>query len=107
MLSLVDWDSVTKLRMAMQHTTGSWKCWGKFFPGNQKAVKDVPKENKNYTKRFWKRNKTSNERYKIYQTLFETLKKKSKKSYYSNLTDKYKHYMKTTWDVMKEIIGKS
>ena len=53
-----------------------------------------------------KRNKTSEERYNIYKTLFETLKKKSKKSYYSNLIDKYKKYIKKTWD-MKKIIGKS
>ena len=38
--------------------------------------------------------------------LFETLKNKSKKSYYSNLIEKYKNYTKKTWD-MKEIIGKS
>ena len=38
--------------------------------------------------------------------LFETLKKKSKKSYYSNLIEKYKNYTKKTWN-MKEIIGKS
>ena len=32
-----------------------------------------------------KRNKTSEERYMTYKSLFKTLKKKSKKSYYSNL----------------------
>ena len=37
-----------------------------------------------------KRNKISEERYKIYKTLFEKLKKKSKKFYSSNLIDKYK-----------------
>ena len=42
----------------------------------------------------------------IYETLFETLKKKSKKSYNSNLINKYKDSIKKTWD-MKEIIGKS
>ena len=42
------------------------------------------------------RNKINAERYTIYKTLFETLKKKSKKSYHLNLTDKYKHYVKKT-----------
>ena len=32
----------------------------------------------------------------IYKILFETLKKKSKKSYYLNLTDKFKNYIKKT-----------
>ena len=35
------------------------------------------------------------------------MKKKSKKSYYSDLTDKYKNYVKKTWNLMKEIIRKS
>ena len=51
-----------------------------------------------------KRYKINAERCTIYKTLFETLKKKSKKSCYLNLTDKYKSYIKKTQDVMKEII---
>ena len=43
--------------------------------------------------------------YKQYKTLFESLKKKSKKNYYSDLIDSYKYNIKKTWDVMKEIIG--
>ena len=54
-----------------------------------------------------KRNKINAEIYTIYKILFETLKKKSKKSYHLNLNDKYKHYVKKTQDVIKEIIGKS
>ena len=53
----------------------------------------MPKENKNYTKRFCKINA---ERCTIYETLLETLKKKFKKSYYLNLTDKCKNYIKKT-----------
>ena len=59
-----------------------------------------------YEKFLKKNNKTSEERYKTYKTLFKTLKKKSKKSYYSNLIDKYKNNIKKTWNVMKEVIGK-
>ena len=43
--------------------------------------------------------------YKQYKTLFESLKKKSKKNYYSDFIDSYKYNIKKTWDVMKEIIG--
>ena len=50
--------------------------------------------------------KINTERYTIYKT-FKTLKKKSKKSYYLNLTDKYKNYVKRTQDIIKEINGKS
>ena len=42
--------------------------------------------------------------YKQYKTLFEFLKNKSKKNYYSDLTDSYKYNIKKTWDTMKEII---
>ena len=51
-----------------------------------------------------KRYKINAERCTIYKTLFETLKKKSKKSYDLNLTDKYKNYIEKTQDVIKEII---
>ena len=54
-----------------------------------------------------KRNKTDEEKYKAYKTIFETLKKDSKKSCYSNLIDINKNNIKQTWDVMKEIIRKS
>ena len=50
--------------------------------------------------------KINTERYTIYKT-FKTLKKKSKKSYCLNLTDKYKNYVKRTQDIIKEINGKS
>ena len=53
-----------------------------------------------------KKPKTNEGRYKIYKTVFETLTKKSKKFYDSNLIDKYKNYIKKTWD-LNEIIGKS
>ena len=43
--------------------------------------------------------------YKQYKTLFESLKKKSKKNYYSDLIDSYKYNIKKTWAIMKEIIG--
>ena len=109
----------------MQHTTGSWE----FFLGSMiqhflngksklknktlkgslklKRLQRYQKKTKIIGKGSAKRSKTSEERYKVYKTLFETLKKKSKKFYYSNRTDKYRNYMKKTRDVMTEIIRNS
>ena len=42
---------------------------------------------------------------KQYKTLFESLKNKSKKNYYSDIIDSYKYDIKKTWDIIKEIIG--
>ena len=44
--------------------------------------------------------------YKSCNNLFENLKKKSKKKYYSDKISKYKHDAKKTWSIMKELIGK-
>ena len=46
------------------------------------------------------------ENYKTYTSLFESIKRKSKKSYFSKQILQYKNNMKKTWSVMKEIIGK-
>ena len=43
--------------------------------------------------------------YKSYKNLFESLKKKAKKKYYSAKISKYKHDAKKTWSIMKELIG--
>ena len=44
--------------------------------------------------------------YKNYKNLFEKIRKKSKKSYYSSLIKKYENNPKKTWLIMKEITGK-
>ena len=51
------------------------------------------------------RNPENELNYKQYKTLFESSKKKSRKNYYSDLIDSCKYNIKTTCDVMKEIIG--
>ena len=48
----------------------------------------------------------SGERYKAYKNLVESIKQKSKKSYFSKKILQYKNVMKKTWSVMKEIMGK-
>ena len=73
-----------------------------------KGLQSSSKRKQKLYKKFLKKiNKISEKRYKTYKTLFKTLRKKSKRSHYSNLTDKYKCNIKKTWVVIKEIIGKS
>ena len=43
--------------------------------------------------------------YKAYKSLFESLKKKSKKNYYTRHHENYQNDIKKSWDVIKEIIG--
>ena len=44
--------------------------------------------------------------YKTYKKVFESIKKRSKKLYFSNLIVKYKNNIKKTWEVIRESIGK-
>ena len=46
------------------------------------------------------------ETYKSYKSLFETIKRRSKKKFYSEKLQKFKGDAKKTWSVMKEILGK-
>ena len=45
--------------------------------------------------------------YKTYKNLFETIKRKSKKSYYSAKTLNFKGDAKKTWKTIKDLIGKA
>ena len=42
----------------------------------------------------------------IFINLFESLKKKAKKKYYSEKVSKYKHAATKTWSIMKGLVGK-
>ena len=58
--------------------------------------------------KFLKRRTIENENhYKTYKNLFEKIKKNAKKNYYQRKLELYENNMKSTWKVMKEIIGKS
>ena len=70
--------------------------------GLEKPSKKKRRFNENFLKN---RNPEKDLKYKQYKTLFESLKKKSKKNYYSDLIDSYEYNIKKTWDIMKEIIG--
>ena len=68
-------------------------------------VKSSKKKQRLYEKFLKNRNPEKELNYKQYKTLFESLKKKSKKNYYSYLIDLHKHNIKKTRNIMKEIIG--
>ena len=50
--------------------------------------------------------KKQKKEYQDYKKLFESIKKRSKKSYFSKLILKYKNNIKKTWQVIKEAIEK-
>ena len=105
MLLLVDWHSVTLLQTSKVAHNRVLEIFYEFydisFPKQNILV--IIRLSRVYQKKTniilngsAKRNKINGERYTIYKTLFETLKKKSKKSYHLNLNDKYKHYVQKT-----------
>ena len=52
-------------------------------------------------------NSRNESEYKNYKKLFESVKGRSKKLYYSNLMMKYKNNLKRAWDVIKDSIRKA
>ena len=68
-------------------------------------VKSSKKKQRLYENFLKNRNPEKELNYKQYKTLFESLKKKSKKNYYSGLIDSHKYNIKKTWNIMKKIIG--
>ena len=71
-------------------------------------TKDLLKSSKRKQKlyeNFLKKRPSRNESiYKAYKSLFESLKKKSKKNYYTRRLENYQNDIKKSWDVIKEII---
>ena len=67
-------------------------------------LKSSKRKQKLYEK-FLKKRTTRNESiYKAYKSLFESLKRKSKKIYYTRRLENYQNDIKKSWDVIKEII---
>ena len=63
------------------------------------------KRNQKLYEKFVKKRSPRNENiYKAYKSLFESLKKKSKKNYYTRRLKNYQNDIKKSWDVIKEII---
>ena len=60
-----------------------------------------------YEKILKNRNSRDESECKNYKKLFQSVKRRSKNLYYSNLIMKYKNNLKRTWDVIKDSIGKA
>ena len=79
-----------------------------FNPWMTKGLQKSSKRKQKLYDKFLKSKTNENEeKYKTYNSLFEILKEKSKKFYYSRKLDSCKQNMKKTWDTVKEVIGKS
>ena len=73
-----------------------------------KSIRKSSKKKQKLYERFLKKRTPQNEQqYKNYKNLFETIKKKAKKIYYSKKLLKCTGDIKKTWNVMKDIIGKA
>ena len=105
MLLLADWDSVTTLQTSKIACNRVLEIFSGFYDMSfpKQNILEITRLSSVYQKKTKivlngsaKRNKINAERFTIYKTLFETLKKISKKSYHLNLNDKYKHYVKKT-----------
>ena len=76
-------------------------------PWMSKGMKKSSKKKQRLYIKFLKiKTPESEKKYKDFKQLFEKLKKKSKKLYYSSLLNKYQNNSKKTWEVMKELTGK-
>ena len=70
-------------------------------------LKSSKKKQKLYEKVLKRRTYTNEKKYKNYKKLFECVKYRSKKLYYSTRLDTYVGNAKKTWDIIKEVIGKT
>ena len=85
-----------KIRLTQRKNLSLWITKGikKSSKGKQKL----------YEKFLKKQNVFIETAYKVYKTLFETIKRKSKKNHYSQKVLQFKYDTKKRWTVMKEII---
>ena len=89
-------------RLDPRRKTNTSKPW--ITKGIAKASKKKQKLNEKYLKN---RNPQNLATYKTYKNLFETIKRKSKKNYYSEKILSFKGDAKKTWKTMKDLIGKA
>ena len=120
-----DWDTIKTHQDANEAYNNfiSTFCtiYDTFFPMNKMKIKtkdlespwitkgikkSSKKKQRLYLKFLKKRNEKTKKEYQDYKKLFESIKKRSKKLYFSKLILKYKNNIKKTWQVIKEAIGK-
>ena len=93
------------IRMQMNLTIISYQHFVQFMI--TKGIRKPSKKKKRLHSKFLnKRNEKTKKEYQDYKKLFESIKKRSKKLYFSKLILKYKNNIKKTWQVIKEAIGK-
>ena len=68
--------------------------------------KSSRKKQRLYDKFLKQRNSKNEEAYKMFKNLFEKLEKQSKKLYFQNKLKKCENNVKSSWKIMKSIIGK-
>ena len=68
-------------------------------------MKSSKRKQKLYEKLLKRKTIKNEENYKNYKRLFESVKRRSKASYFKERLNKYKNDVKKTWDVIKEVIG--
>ena len=84
------------------------KARNSFRPWITKGIaKSSKKKQKLFEKYLKNRNPQNLASYKTYKNLFETIKRKSKKYYYSKKILSFKGDAKKTWKTMKDLIGKA
>ena len=87
---------VCKIRIKTKSLLSPWITKG--------ILKSSKRKHKLYDKFLKYKTYTNEVNYKNYKNLFETIKFKAKKLYYSNLIVKYQNDIKKTWKVTKEVI---
>ncbi|XP_065642572.1 uncharacterized protein LOC136074196 [Hydra vulgaris] len=70
-------------------------------------IKSSKKKQRLYEKFLKNKTYQNEKKYKIYKNLFENLKKKAKKNYFSKSLQNNIGNNKKTWDIIKEVIGKN
>ena len=125
-LNKTNWDHVIQIKNSNEayesFLTTFLPLYNKFFPKityevktktllspwmTRGLLKSSKKKQKLYEKYLKSRTNKNDTNYKAYKHLFEQLKNRSKKNHYENLLIKYRSNIKKTWDVIKEVIGKT
>ena len=70
-------------------------------------LKSSKRKQKLYNAFLKKRNFNNEKKYKAYKKSFEKTKNMSKRNYYTDQFQKYQNNIKQTWNVIKEVIGKT
>ena len=125
-LRTVSWDSITNLSDTNKTYDNFIEIFSslydEYFPKKKiklkpqkhnspwiaKGIKKSSKRKQKLYEKFLKNKNEKNEKlYKSYKSLFESVKRNSKRIYYSSKILEFKNNAKKSWGVMKELIGKA